>query len=340
MPKIKFIYMKNISEIEYKEKDLSIQNLLIKYSSIIDKHFNELFFFYKGKKLILNKNKKVNELKDKNIIIFVYNWKIKKNNNNKEFEEIICPECNNLAIINTNNNKISFNCLKNNHKFIDISLNYFKDIQYIDESLIYCQKCGNNKCYYNKFYICSNNKNICPLCLNKNNNEYNILDYEYRFNYCINHSLNYKSFCHTCNINLCEKCEEEHMVHKIKNYKEIKPNNKKINDIKKDEENIYKYKEELKRINEYFNDYINDFIDDLINDLDIYINIYKIIIINSSNNYENIKNILDFKPKELMSDINDFLKEKNKLKNLINLWETKKNKIKKEINIIYKKKKW
>ena len=126
------------------------------------------------------------------------------------------------------------------------------------------------------------------------------------------------------------------MVHKIKNYKEIKPNNKKINDIKKDEENIYKYKEELKRINEYFNDYINDFIDDLINDLDIYINIYKIIIINSSNNYENIKNILDFKPKELMSDINYFLKEKNKLKNLINLWETKKNKIKKEINIIYK----
>ena len=81
---------------------------------------------------------------------------------------LICPECNNLSIINNNNNNISLKCLKNNHIFTDISLKCFNDIQYIDESLINCQKYGNNKCYYNKFYICS--KYTCPLCLG--NNEY------------------------------------------------------------------------------------------------------------------------------------------------------------------------
>ena len=309
MSKIKFIYMKNIYEIECKEKDLSILNLLSKYSSIINIHFNQLFFLYKGKKL--NNMKKVNEIKDNNIIILVYNLKMKKINN-KELKEIICPECNNLAIINSNNNKISLDCLKNNHKLLDISLNCFNDSQYIDESLINCQKCENNKCYYNKFYICSNNKYICPLCL-KENNEYKILDYEYRFNYCINHSLNYISYCNTCNINLCNKCEEEHKGHKIKSYKEIKPNEKRINEIKDDEIKINKYKEELKILDEYFNDFINE----LINELDIYNKIYKSII-NNSNNYESIKNILDFKTKELILDTNVFIKK------IINICEKKK----------------
>ena len=214
---IKFIYMKNIYEMKSKEKDLSIQSLLLKYSSIINIDISELNFMYKGKILILNNNKKVNELKDNNnIIILVYNLKIKKNKNNKELKEIICPECHNLAIINNHNNKISLNCLVNNHKFIDISINCFNDSQYINESLNNCQKCGNNKCYYNKFYICSNNKYICPLCLKHNNIKYKILDCEYKFIFCINHNLNYTSYCNTCNKNLCEKCEEEHKKHKKK----------------------------------------------------------------------------------------------------------------------------
>ena len=49
MSKIKFIYMKNIYEMKYIEKDLSILNLLSKYSSIININFNELLFLYKGK---------------------------------------------------------------------------------------------------------------------------------------------------------------------------------------------------------------------------------------------------------------------------------------------------
>ena len=49
-------------------------------------------------------------------------------------------------------------------------------------------------------------------------------------------------------------------------------------------------------------------------------------------NYESIKNILDFKSKELISEINYyFSNEKNKLKNIMNRYENIKN----EINIIY-----
>ena len=97
MLKIKFIYMKNIYEIKYNKNDLSINNLLFKYSSIINIHINQLYFSYKGKNI--HKIKKINEL---NIItIFVYNIKIKKcENKNKEIKDIICPECKNLAIIN------------------------------------------------------------------------------------------------------------------------------------------------------------------------------------------------------------------------------------------------
>ena len=329
MSNIKFIYMKNIYEIKYNEKDLSIKNLLLKYSSIIDININELLFLYKGNNLALNNKKKINELKDNNIIILVYNLKIKKNNNYNELKEIICPECHNLAIINSNNNKISLNCLANNHKYIDISIKCFNDIQYIDESLINCQICKNNKCYYNRFYINSNNKYFCPLCLSKNKDK--IIDYDYRFNYCINHNLNYILYCNTCNINLCKSCEEKHKKHKIKYYKEIKPNDRIINEIKKDEIKINQCKEELRTLNNNFNDFIND----LINYLDIYTKIYQKIINNSESNYESINNILHFKAKELISDISNFLKEKNKLKYIANIYENKKNE-KKEMNIIYK----
>ena len=41
---------------------------------------------------------------------------------------------------------------------------------------------------------------------------------------------------------------------------------------------------------------------------------------------------MDFKPKKLISDINDFIKDKNNLKNIIKKCENKVN----EMNIIYK----
>ena len=92
--------------------------------------------------------------------------------------------------------------------------------------------------------------------------------------------------------------------------------------MENDKMRISEYKGKLKKINEYYNYFMNE----LMNDIDIYIKEYKNIINNIKylDNYERIKNILNFKSK-LISDINDLTKEKNILKNIINIYENKNN---------------
>ena len=51
MVNIKFIYMNNIYRIIIKENDLSIENLLNKYASIINIDINNLVSIYKGTNL-------------------------------------------------------------------------------------------------------------------------------------------------------------------------------------------------------------------------------------------------------------------------------------------------
>ena len=62
MSKIKFIYMKNIYEIKYNKNDLTINNLLCKYSSLINIPNDQLYFLYKSKNI--NNIKKISELND------------------------------------------------------------------------------------------------------------------------------------------------------------------------------------------------------------------------------------------------------------------------------------
>ena len=99
MKNVKFIYMKNNYEIILKENNLTINNLLNKFSSIINIEIKKLYFLYKGKYLSSDNSKRINEINDNNIIIFVFNINIKKIND-KELKHIICPECKNLSIIN------------------------------------------------------------------------------------------------------------------------------------------------------------------------------------------------------------------------------------------------
>ena len=50
-------------------------------------------------------------------------------------------------------------------------------------------------------------------------------------------------------INLCNKCEIEHFNHKIQLFKEIEPNQKRIEEIKNEKIQLDKFKEELKVLN-------------------------------------------------------------------------------------------
>ena len=321
--------MNNHYDIEYKDNN-TILYLLNKYSSILNKKVDELYFIYKGNNLALNYSKKINDLK--NAKIFVFNMNIKNEHDSEEVKHLICPECKNLSIFKNNDDLFSFNCI-NNHKFDGLSISSLIDSQIHDNQYIKCNICGNNKKYYNKFYKCSNGNNICSIC--SENCKNNFIDYEYRFYICIKHNMKYISYCKECNINLCQKCEEEHKTHKnkIKIFKDIQPSKKRIKEIKNEETKINSCKNELKNMGQYMNNVINIIIDNL----DKYNILYKYIInsIDYISNFESINNILNFDSKKLIKNINYLINENNinnKISQILNIYNNMKN----EITIIYK----
>ena len=226
---IKFIYENNQLEKICNDQNQLIIHILLEYSSIINKDIKELYFIYNGKKLSFKNNEKIKNLKNNNIIINILN--LNKKEENKELNQIICPECKEMGIINFDENKIIINCI-NKHNIIYYSINKFMKNLIINE--LKCNICNNDKYLYNdKFYFCSCKQYICPLCVKIHDKNHNIIEYNNRFYKCFNHNNNFIPYCDFCNINLCEKCEEIHnKKHKIVLFKEKIPNEKRINEIK------------------------------------------------------------------------------------------------------------
>ena len=184
--------------------------------------------------------------------------------------------------------------------------------------------------YNEKFYICSCNKYICPLCINKHNKGHKNIEYQKRFYFCQKHCLKYKSYCNKCNSNLCSLCENDHKKHEIILYKSKKPTDKKVNEINYDlKEFIQKledYKKEVQKLNEIFSDFIPNIIKNLDNYIKLYTNIFNSFII--SKNYESLRNIFYFKMKKIIREINILYNQennKNKLKYLLDTNYSTKN---------------
>ena len=211
--------------------------------------------------------------------------------------------------------------------------------QYINNELIYCELCGNNKYYYNEFYKCNCNKDICPLCYQSHDQSHKKIEYKKRFSYCYKHALEFLSYCNTCNCNLCKECEQQHIKHKIITYKSKKPNDKAINGINNDfsefNKKINLYKKELIRLNEYFSDFIPNIIKDLDNYISLYTNIFNSFF--HIKNYESLRNIFNVKLKKLYKEINSLLNEENNINKFKFLLEMSNNYLKNEMNILYKK---
>ena len=245
MAKITFVYMNNKYDIFIKNKEILISKELKNYASILNKDINQLYFIYNGKNLSINNKKRIIDFNKNHLIIFVYKLVNKQMNEKRKISNINCPECENIAIINSIDSKISIeNCI-NNHKITDLTLDVFFYLQnYNNKSEIKCLECNNKRIYYNLFYICSCQNFICPLCIKlhkEKNKGHNLIEYNKRFNNCKEHNKEFKSYCEICNINLCFNCQKEkHNNHKIIIYKEIRPNENKIKDI-------YIYKLEMKK---------------------------------------------------------------------------------------------
>ena len=262
--------------------------------------------------------------------IFAFNLIRNKDKKNWKLENILCPECKNLAFIIYNDENIILDCKICNKK-INYSLNEFMDIQF-EISNFRCDDCKSINNFYdanNESYICSNcNKKLCYSChLRHKKIEHNVIDYKNKFEYCIKDSIVFECFCNTCNCNYCPKEEPNHQKHnkifikekrqKEKIRKEFRQNINEFND------RIRKYKNELKVLKELFDRMMVNMLNNLDNHMKL--NDYMYNASENLSNYQKIKNIDGFLYKKFLKDIINFsnIEIKNKFLYLIERFYTK-----------------
>ena len=182
-------------------------------------------------------------------------------------EKIRCNMCYEIPIIKEIFNGgglsyfISAECL-NKHGVVFSALSDFcNDKNQIDN--IKCYKCNTFQGIVDSsskfFNYCKNCKKfLCPSCnikhFNKYSNSHNTISiHGYDF-LCKIHGSPYSYFCFNCNDNICKFCQQrEHLKHKIINFKEIKPNEEKIQEISL---KIEKQKSIVEEVNKILDDLI------------------------------------------------------------------------------------
>ena len=161
MSKIIFIFNSIPTTIQCNEDDL-MQNICQRFANKINIQLNNLFFLYDGKEINLhftfNEQAKENDRQEGKMNILVYS-NIDDNKNKKilKNKEIICPICGETCLFNIKDYKITLYDCKNNHKYNNILLDEYENIQNIDLSKIICNICKNTNIintYNNEFYKC------------------------------------------------------------------------------------------------------------------------------------------------------------------------------------------
>ena len=266
------------------EENEKMKEICKRYGNKVLIDINNLYFLYNGNKI--NIELKLNEIinnydkERKEVSILVIN---KNNtvvlNKEKKLEFPICPKCNENIILEIKDYKINLYDCKNKHNINNILINEYN--QYIDLTKIECNKCKRKQyeIYNNEMYICNGcNIILCPLC--KNNHIHNMINYDMRNYICNKHNEMYIGYCKNEKINICIKCQKEHIKHELIYYGEIlKDKNELLNNMK-----------ELKiEINKFNND-INEIIKKLNNikdNIQILYNIYNNIIEKYEDKYRN-----------------------------------------------------
>ena len=136
----------------------------------------------------------------------------------KKSENIICPQCKESIIISVKGYKIFLSQCKNGHKYDNLLLSQFNELQTEDISQILCGICKKSKSqtFENKMSFCFDCKiNICNLCISIHDNNHNIIEYEKKNYICENDGEHFTSYCQTCKKNLCVSCENDHSQHEV-----------------------------------------------------------------------------------------------------------------------------
>ena len=290
MNKADFTYNDDKYFVQCSNED-KMKDIIMKFFNKLGKNKKNLFFLYNGQ--IINEGltfiKCANSLdRSRNYMnILVLEGQDSDDDSNKLIKSkyIICPQCNENALMSIKDFKIIIHGCKNGHISENYQINEFNNTQFIDQSKIKCDLCENLKCEIieNKFYICNTCKyKLCPKCKDIHDEKHNIIDYEDNQFYCNIHYNKFKFYCEDCKKDLCISCKNEHENHKLITYDNIIPDQ---DIIKKDQ--LKDTKEKIYKLKTIINDKINH-LNKLNKNLDIYFEIYNNII----KNYDEEKRII------------------------------------------------
>ena len=299
--------------------DDKMKDIVTKFLNKIGKNGNNLYYLYNGQ--IMNEElifeKCANALdKSRNYmnVLVIEGQDSDEDSNLKKSIYVICPTCNENAFLTIEDFKIVIHGCKNGHKIENIKINEFENTQYIDQSKIKCDECENLKSETreNKLYICYTcKKNLCPKCKDSHDETHtNIIDYDEKQFYCIQHFNKYEYYCDDCKKDLCNSCKNEHQSHNIIEYNKIIPD---IGEMKKTE--LADTKEKIYELKTIINNMINQ-LNNLNKNMDNYFEIDHNIISNfdkKKRNYSILQNINNMKKynDNFMGNITEIIKNDN-----------------------------
>ena len=203
------------------EEEEKMEDICKRYGNKLQIDINNLQFLYNGS--LINLKLKYIEIannydKERKIIsILVYD--INNTlvfNREKKYEFPICTKCQEDAILEISDYKINLYGCKNDHNVNNILISEYDLNQYIDLTKIECNKCQKKQkeIYNNEMYICNGcNIILCPMCRNTHN--HNMINYDMRNYICNNHNEMYIGYCKKDKINICIKCQKEHIKHEL-----------------------------------------------------------------------------------------------------------------------------
>ena len=229
----------------------------------------------------------------------------------KKSENIICPQCKESIIISVKGYKISLSQCKNGHKYDNLLLSQFNELQTEDISQILCGVCKKSKSqtFENKMYFCFDCKiNICNLCVSVHDNNHNIIEYEKKNYICENDGEHFTSYCQTCKKNLCVSCENDHSQHEVIPFSKLMKNK---NELIKQNTNLKKDVDNFKKI---IND-ITEKLNKVRDNIDIYFDINKMLINSTKRTYRNYEELVSINEinnnNTIQTDINSIINENN-----------------------------
>ena len=283
MSKVNFNYNETNYFVQCNSED-KMKDIISKFLGKINKDRKNLGFLYNGQIIneALSFNQCANRLdRSRNYmsVLVIQGQDSNDSINLKKSNYIICPDCNENALLSIKDFNLSIEGCNSGHKTKNLELKELEKTQMIDQSQIFCDICHISKSNVdeNKFFFCIKCKQkLCPGCKDIHNEQHKdyIKEYDDSQFYCQIHCIGYTFYCLDCKKDLCELCRQEHDNHNIITYDSITPDiNIRGNELRDTKDKIYHLKTKVNGMIYQLNN--------LNKNLDTYFDIYDNIVTNT-----------------------------------------------------------